>query len=35
MFMKNKSIYNNPFEVSMQKENEEGVGFVKVIRKGA
>jgi hypothetical protein len=30
MFMVNKSIYNLPLEVSMQKENEEVVGFIKV-----
>jgi hypothetical protein len=35
MFMVNKSFYNLPFKVSMHKENEEGVGFVKVIGKGA
>jgi hypothetical protein len=33
--MINKSIYNHPIEISMQKENQEGVGFVKVIGKGA
>jgi hypothetical protein len=32
--MVNKSIYNLPFKVIMQKENEEVVGFVKVIGKG-
>jgi hypothetical protein len=31
MFMVNKSIYNLPFKVGMHKENEEVVGFVKVI----
>jgi hypothetical protein len=35
MFMVNKSIYNLPFKVSMHKENEEVVGFVKVIGIGA
>ena len=35
MFMVNKSIYNLPFKVSMHKENEEVVGFVKVIGNGA
>jgi hypothetical protein len=34
MFMVNKSIYNLPFKVSMHKENEEVVGFVKVIGNG-
>jgi hypothetical protein len=35
MFMVNKSIYNFPFKVSMRKENEELVGFVKIIGHGA
>jgi hypothetical protein len=35
MFMVNKSIYNLPFKVSMRKENEEVVGFIKVIGNGA
>jgi hypothetical protein len=35
MFMVNKSIYNLPFKVSIRKENEEIVGFVKVIGNGA
>jgi hypothetical protein len=35
MFTVNKSIYNIPFKVSMHKENEEVVGFVKVIGNGA
>jgi hypothetical protein len=35
MFLVNKSIYNLPFKVSMHKENEEVVGFVKVIGNGA
>jgi hypothetical protein len=35
IFTVNKSIYNLPFKVSMHKENEEVVGFVKVISKGA
>jgi hypothetical protein len=35
MFMVNKSIYNLPFKVSMQEENEEVVGIIKVISNGA
>jgi hypothetical protein len=35
MFMVNKWIDNPPFKVSMHKENEEVVGFVKVIGNGA
>jgi hypothetical protein len=35
MFRVNKSIYNLPFNVSMRKENEEVIGFVKVISNGA
>jgi hypothetical protein len=35
MFMVNKSIYHLPFKVSMRKENEEVVGFLKVIGNGA
>jgi hypothetical protein len=35
MFMVNKRIYNLHFKVSMHKENEKVVGFVKVIGNGA
>jgi hypothetical protein len=35
MFMVNKSIYNLPFKVSMHKENDDLVGFVKFISNGA
>jgi hypothetical protein len=35
IFMVNKRIYNLPLKVSMHKENEEVVGFVKVIGNGA
>jgi hypothetical protein len=35
MFMVNKSIYNLLFKVSMHKENEEVVDFVKEIGSGA
>jgi hypothetical protein len=35
IFPVNKNIYNLPFKVSMHKENEEVVGFVKVIGNGA
>jgi hypothetical protein len=34
MFMVNKRIYNLPFKDSMHNENEEVVGFVKVIGNG-
>jgi hypothetical protein len=35
MFTVNKSTYNLPFKVSLHKENEEVVGFIRVIGNGA